>query len=478
MAREFVRLVAPAILLAAVFASGPASAEDDPRARREKEGAAGLERFRAECQEPVANGQPLRASGCDAIALDAARAFREARLAARAIGTYRSLIAFDTTAKLSSPLAIEAAFELGESYQSVALYEQAADWYERYATLRPTSARAETALSDAMILRLGLGQEEAATRDAQTFAKLYGATRPVPALRVAFALASHHADGEQWSKARSVLAGAGGVERAPLDLRIRVHALLAKIHARAAGARSPLAAQEHARVRALGSDARAVEEAIAKEYADEEEGARMRRLAHVLVAVGEAVVFAADERRLAEVESVRLPAYDGPVDTASVVRYVQTTMKEWSAKKMAAIAGVEAEYVKVFEIRPVPPPGSVVAAASRVAMMWADFADALGRAPTPPAWKKDPALARAYARALDAVVEPIRSQRAKPAAKKCIDLSVKYQYRDARTHDCERWLARTFGAEFHLVDEMIPALRPGPVSAAPPLAYDGTPRRF
>ena len=42
---------------------------------------------------------------------------------------------------------------------------------------------------------------------------------------------------------------------------------------------------------------------------------------------------------------------------------------------------------------------------------------------------------------------------AKPALKKCLDLSVKYQYFDEFSRACEVWLAKNYGAEYHLIDE-------------------------
>jgi hypothetical protein len=301
-------------------------------------------------------------------------------------------------------------------------------------------------------------------------------------MQLALALGEHHAERQEWDKARAALASTGSFDRAALDVRVRVHALLARVHARSAAAtgaaRSPLAAQEHAAVRALWSDPRTAQQAIDAAYPDEDEPRRMRRLARVLVAAGEAYFAAAEEKRLAEVAPLAFPAYDGQGDAAAVVAHVQTKVKEWSEKKRAAITKVEAEYVKILEIRPVPPPGSVVAAAARVGMMWADFADDVRRAPTPAAWKSSPAIRKAYVNALDAIVEPIRVTMAKPALEKCIALSARFQFRDEHTRDCEEWLAKNFKSEFHVVDEIIPALRPGTIAWAPPLMYDGTPRGF
>jgi hypothetical protein len=98
----------------------------------------------------------------------------------------------------------------------------------------------------------------------------------------------------------------------------------------------------------------------------------------------------------------------------------------------------------------------------------------LRRVPMPEAWKRDPALAKVYNDAVGAMSEGIRSSRAKPAMMKCVDLSVKYQFFDARSRACDQWLAKSYKVEHHAVEELIPGFVSGPgPTDMPPLGYEG-----
>ena len=65
-------------------------------------------------------------------------------------------------------------YEIGGNYQAIAVYDQASDWYERYAKENPHRKDADKALSDAIVLRLGLGQEDQAVADVKQYQKDYG----------------------------------------------------------------------------------------------------------------------------------------------------------------------------------------------------------------------------------------------------------------------------------------------------------------
>src|SRR5207237_2835189 len=86
-------------------------------------------------------------------------------------------------------------------------------------------------------------------------------------------------------------------------------------------------------------------------------------------------------------------------------------------------------------------------------LMWGDFVEDFRKAPIPDAWKKDAEIRGTYYDALDRASEPFKIGNAKPALKKCLDLSVKYQYFDEFSRACEVWLARNYKAEYHVIDE-------------------------
>lgn len=443
----------------------------------EKGGTAYFEMFRKYCQDPVNNGQQPQAEKCDEIAYNAARAFQAARLVAKAITARRALLAFDEKTKGNSPLAKKAVYEIGGNYQAIAVYDLAAEWYEKYAKTDPKAPDADKALADAVILRLGLGQEDEAIKDAQVFTKNYGGAKPAQTASIAFAIGSHYAENEQWDKARGSLSGSMGViDKAAPDIQVQAHATLARALTKLRGQENG-AKNEYAKVRALWNDPAAAERKIKEAYPTEDDATRDRRLAKALNAVGEAYFYAAEERRIKEVDPVRFPEYKGAGKKEDVVKHIATKVKDWYTKKKEAISKVEPEYVKILELKPVPPPKWVIAAGSRAGLMWGDFVDDFRRAPIPSEWKKDAELRGVYYDSLDAASEPFKVQHAKPALKKCLDLSVKYQYFDEFSRSCEVWLAKNYKAEYHVVDELrgAPTLsNSGLDEKAPPVLNDGT----
>jgi tetratricopeptide (TPR) repeat protein len=375
-----------------------------------------------------------------------------------------------------SPLANKAIYEIGGNYQAIAVYDQAANWYEKYAELKPTPDKADVALSDAVQLRLGLGQAEEAIKDATFFRAKFGATKPTETAAIQFAIGAHYAGIEAWDQAKVALQGAMGlIDRSAIDIQLQAHATLARAYTHQrdglAGATS-----EYAKVRALWSNPEAAVAKLAKDYPAEDEGARNRRLAKGLNAVGEAYFFAAEDHRRAEVETIRFPEYHGNGKKEDVLKHVNGKVAEWMKKKAAAIVKVEAEYKKIVDLQPEPPPRWVIAAGSRVGLLWGGFVDDFRRAPYPKDWdKKGCAVAcgtadelswreikENYFANLDGASQPFKDgttfngQRvgAKPALVTCLNYSLKFQYFDQFSRDCEVWLAKNYKAEYHVVDEL------------------------
>jgi hypothetical protein len=185
-----------------------------------------------------------------------------------------------------------------------------------------------------------------------------------------------------------------------------------------------------------------------------------------LNAVGEAYFFAAEEARRAKVDVIKFPEYHGSGAKDDVLKHVKTKVAEWFKKKSEAIRSIEPDYIKILDLKPEPPPKWVIAAGSRSGLMWGNFVDDFRRAPYPKEWDSKgfvPGTGNslswgdvkaAYFDALDAASEPFKVNNAKPALKKCLDLSVKYQYFDEFSRNCEVWLAKNYKAEYHVVDEL------------------------
>jgi hypothetical protein len=115
-------------------------------------------------------------------------------------------------------------------------------------------------------------------------------------------------------------------------------------------------------------------------------------------------------------------------------------------------------------------------------MMWGNFVDDFRKAPYPKDWDKKGfvpgtgdtlswnEVKATYLEGIDAASQPIKDHQAKPALKRCLDDSVKYQYFDEFSRDCEKWLAKNYKQEYHVVDEIrgAPTLSNGGLDDRPP----------
>ncbi len=448
-------------------------------------------------EAPLRASQPMQCDRMDEIVYNAAKAYQSARLLGRAISTRMILLNTDQLNK--SPLAVKATYEIGGNFQAIAVYDQAATWYERFAELKPTPENANIALSDAVQLRLGLGQADEAIKDAAFFRGKFGATKTTETAAIQFAIGAHYASAEAWDQAKTALQGAMGlIDRAPLDIRLQAHATLARTetHLRdgAAGAGS-----EYAKVRSLWN-ADTASAALKSAYPTEDDAALNKRLAKELMAVGEAYFFSAEEHRRAEVETIHFPEYHGSGKKDDVLKHVNGKVVEWMKKKAGAIVKVEAEYKKIVDLQPQPPPRWVIAAGSRVGLLWGGFVDDFRRAPYPKDWDKKGCVPGTcgtadeltwaevkgnYFSNLDGASQPYKEGSAnfegkrvgaKPALVTCLNYSLKYQYFDQFSRDCEVWLAKNYKAEYHVVDELrgAPTLsNNGADDPVPPLTLTG-----
>ncbi len=415
-----------------------------------KGGDAYLELWRKYCEGPLSEGQkPSECEKADEVVYNMARAYQAGRLLAKSIQARRILIN-PKYGMHETPLAQKATYEIGGNYQAIAVYDQAAFYYEKYA--KDTKFKGEhgpKALSDAVVLRLGIGQDEQAIEDAKNYNRYYGRKDPATTAQISFAIAAHYGEKEQWSDVTSYLrTGMTMIDRnATLDVKVQAHALMGRAYVeqnRGANAR-----MEYNKVVGAWKDPSAAVAEINK--IEEPQGARDRRLGRALESVGEAYFFFA-ERKKADLDRIKFPEYKGPGDKDQVMKHINTKVKDWYEKKGKMIGEVSAEYRKVVDLQPVPPPRWVIAAGSRVGEMWGQFVKEFRAAPIPTAWKKDDMIRETYYSALDEKSEPWKEQ-AKGAMITCLSYSVKYQYFDEFSRRCEEWLADTYKGQFHLIDE-------------------------
>jgi len=395
----------------------------------------------------------------DAVLVNAASAFQAARLLAKAIAVRKVLL--DPRENLgSSKLARGAAYDIGQNYQAIAVYDEAASWYERFAHDAPELDKAAQALQDAIVLRLGTGQEDQALRDAEQFERTYHTGHPALTAQIAFAIGAHYAEHEDFAQARKHLGAAmGAIDRsATLDVQIQAHALLGRVLWKTGGETG--AAAEYARVRSLYRDPAAVLARLKALGGDEvQEG---HRLAKVLTAVGEAIFFSATQKQKVA-DALVFPEYRGSGRRADVQAHIDTKVLAWMNKKRPAIEEAEREYRKVVDLEPAPPPRWVIASGARVGQMWGKFVAEFRAAPIPKEWRQNgpspfgdlrwEEIRGAYINVIDEKSEPFR-QRAKAAYQGCLQVSSRYQFFDEHSRACELWLSRNYSAEFHAVDEL------------------------
>jgi hypothetical protein len=410
-----------------------------------------LELWRGYCEEPLAKGDhPKQCEKADEIVYNMARAYQAARLLAKSIQVRQILIS-DKYGLDKSELAKKAMYEIGGNYQAIAVYDRAADYFERYAKTTDYKGEfADQALSDAAVLRLGLGQETQAIDDANAFNRAYGARKPAQAAQIAFAVAAHYGEKKDWTNVQKRLSGTMKLidSKATLDVQVQAHALLARSLVQTK--REGPAGQEYAKIVKTWSDPKAASAQILN-TPGEDASSTQRRLGRALEAVGEATFFFAEQKK-AKVDKVNFPVYKGPGTKEAVLKHIQTKVKDWITKKRPLIEDASAEYKKIVDLQPVPPPRWVIAAGSRVGEMWGTFVKEFRAAPIPDSMKKDYEVRTAYYGALDDASEP-QKQQAKSAFEVCLGYSVKYQYFDQFSRTCEEWLATNYKTEYHLVDE-------------------------
>src|SRR5580704_11846700 len=194
----------------------------------EKGGKAYFELWEKYGATPLRANQSPQCEHLDEIVENSARAFQAGHLIASAIRA-RTVLLNPQFHMEKSELAKDAMYKIGGNWQAIAVYDQASDWYERYAKDNPRRQNADKALSDAIVLRLGLGLEDLAVADVKQYQKDYGNSNSVETAQIAFAIGAHYADKEDWESARKAVSGAmSTLDKAPPDIQVQAHATLAR----------------------------------------------------------------------------------------------------------------------------------------------------------------------------------------------------------------------------------------------------------
>lgn len=421
--------------------------------------------------------------GYDEVLHNAAAACQAGHLLAKAISIRKLLLDPDHHLD-ETALATGAARDIGANYQAIANYDEAATWYERFAERSKVAKDAATALSDAVTLRLGLGQHAQAIRNAKTFEARYGQRQPRQAAQIAFAVGAHHVAHNRWRNAEQTLSRAlRRIETSGSpELRVRSWALLGRAHA----ALEHDAAAKRFYGKAKGIDVAKLKKALAADGGTERE--RRRKLARALDAVGESLFYFAERQREAA-DAIAYPTYRGAGSVADIKRFIDGPVAKWFVDKKAAITKATKAYEKVVALNaPSPPPRWAVASGAAVGGMWGELVEKVLEAPYPRSWDQEGyvpgsqppvlwhELRSSYQAGLLDAVKPYKKT-AKAAYTHCLEYGILYQYFDGELRRCEQWLGANYPGEFHVVDELVdqPTRLSSPLhQRPPPLDLDGS----
>ncbi|MEO7096322.1 MAG: tetratricopeptide repeat protein [Polyangiales bacterium] len=409
-------------------------------------------------------------------------------------------------------------FDLAEDYRRIALYSTAAKWYEIFAATDPsipkllelapgkiekeradhpekykdkkiedvakedTEEQRASALSNAVILRLGLGMEEEAIRDSETFEKRFGTKRKDQARQIFLAIGEHYVEKEEWKKGADRLDKF--IKQFEKDARLDE-----RLHARALAGRAYYNLKQNGPAEKLFGEIRGdwkasrdkLRETIEKDAKDNPTLSKIRQNAYS--AVAEAYLFFADKEAV-KAEAVKFEAYKGNGETENYNKYFKDKFAPYLKKRLEANEPAYAAYVRVFCLGEGTTPDKgctrewkdvgeafaskfVVEAASKAGDLYADTYDKARSAPlsndlldqpsdSKEVKKQKEATRFLYYSVFDRTAEPIK-QPARTAFMECLFISTQAKFFDDYSERCEKWLAKVYKSEFRTLEEVRPS---------------------
>lgn len=252
-----------------------------------------------------------------------------------------------------------------------------------------------------------------------------------------------------WSKAKALLDPALAKIRpaAQVDEIMAGEALLGR--ACAALKNTPCAEKAFASILAAWKST----DTVAELRGNGSEEAATARVHRALLAVGEALYFEGEKKRVAA-DGIPFPSYTGSGTRDSVSQFVTDKVAPWVKQKRAAIDEADDAYAKIARLEPAAPPRWVVDGASRVGEMKARFVAQFRAAPIPNEWHHNGPVPwwpgrtyddvrSAYYGALDSASEPLKLE-AKAAFEACQSTSKKFDYVDDFSKHCDLWLEKNY----------------------------------
>jgi tetratricopeptide (TPR) repeat protein len=426
--------------------------------RLQAEAAQREQRFRDAATIYVTIAREHRECGrLDEVLYNASLNYEAARLLGRAIRVRTILIRNFP----ESPLARRAIFLVGANYHALAIYNQAADWYERFAREYPgedgsscteeqrtagTCAIAHEALQNAVFFRLGLGEEEQAVDDARLFERNYRQRMPQETSQVMFSLGSIYERASDWNRVFNHYNGwlrSYGRRALPHEV-IRANVQLGR-------AKWELDDRDHAR-RYFEAASREWQRDAGERIAalsDVSEADRALYLVRAKDATSEALFYLA-EYDYATFRAIRFPRFSGGRNLQRVQRWAENDFAGWLTQKREALTRAEAAYNLIAQLEI---PQWEIAGAARVGEMYRSFMDQIRDAPIPEEIEADDELYGIYVDALEAAARPLQQQ-AMDKFEFCLTTATRVRWFNEFSSQCETELNALDRARFPLAAEL------------------------
>ncbi len=441
-----------------------------------------FQRYRA---NPELCGDEAHPGGrMDEVLWNAAIEYEAARLLGRAIRVRKRLIELFATSELSK----RALYLVGANYHALAIYGQAAEYYEQFARRYPgedgthcsdedrrngTCTNAIEALQNATFFRLGLGEEDAAIANGRLFEQNYRTRRARETSSVIFSLGSIYERQQNWTKAighyRGYLSSYGRTALPHQVIRANVQIAHAywtqndRSHAEPFF-RAAIGAWEHGAPAAIAA------------LPDTTDDQKREYLNEAKKATAEALFYTA-EYLFENYRRIAFPPFRGGHALADVTRWAQGPFREWLTSKTAALRTAEEAYNRVrstfcpadqqacLEV-----PQWQIASAARAGEMYRVFVDAFEDAPVPEEIENDDELYQIYVGALNEQRQIFYDQ-AIPRFEFCLRTATAVRWFSEFSQQCERELNGLNPSEYPMAAELRGeatysqrvSARPGPV---------------
>ena len=388
----------------------------------------------------------------DEMLYNAAINFEAAHLLGRAIQVRTVLIERYPESKLSK----KAVYLIGQNFQALAYYEQAAKYYEQFARKFPgedgkrcsaedkrngACPNAIEGLEQATFFRIGLGDDKAAMEDSDLFARNYRRKLPRQTSQVMFSIGSIYQRQKRWfqviSHYRDYLKKYGkvGMPHQLIQANTAIGRAFWELNKKGD-------ARKYFQAAVKGWTAGAPKRIRALKNTSKDN--KVLYIRQALDSAAESQ-FYLSEYKFADFEKVAFPQYRGGKSMARVKKWSDTEFKKWVKRKQAVLRTAEAGYAKVakmtvevdgIQMKSAP---WQIAAASRSGEMYRSFVDEFRDAPIPREIEKDPGLFDIYVGALDDVSEPLQRQ-AIDKFEFCLKTATQVRWFNEWSRTCEREL--------------------------------------